>query len=55
MKIQALAKEELLRELNTTEQGLTDEESKKRLKDFGENIVLEPKKYPGYFNSHRTL
>ena len=49
MKIQALAKEEVLRELNTTEKGLTEEEAEKRLKDFGENVVLEPKKVSRLF------
>jgi len=49
MKIQALAKEEVLRELNTTEQGLTEEEAEKRLKDFGENVVLELKKVSRLF------
>ncbi len=49
MKIQALAKEEVLRELNTTEQGLTVEEAEKRLLDFGDNVVLEPKKVSRLF------
>jgi magnesium-transporting ATPase (P-type) len=49
MKIQALAKEEVLRELNTKEHGLTQEEAEKRLKDFGENVVLEPRKVSRLF------
>jgi sodium/potassium-transporting ATPase subunit alpha len=49
MKIQALVKEDVLRELNTAEQGLTQEEAEKRLKDFGENVVLEPKKVSRLF------
>ncbi len=49
MKIQAFAKEEVLRELNTTEQGLTDKEAEKRLMDFGENVVSELKKVSRLF------
>jgi hypothetical protein len=44
MIIQALAKEEVLRELNTTEQGLTEEESKKRLRGFWGKRGLGAKK-----------
>ncbi len=44
MKIQALTKEEVLRTLNTTEQGLTKREVQKRLSTFGENVISERKK-----------
>jgi sodium/potassium-transporting ATPase subunit alpha len=46
MKIWALTKEEVLQELKTTEQGLTDEEARKRLLDLGENVIPEKKKIP---------
>lgn len=44
MKIQALAREDVFRELDTSEQGLTEEEARKRLSDFGENIITERKR-----------
>ncbi len=46
MKISNLTKEEVLAELNTTEQGLTEEEAKTRLIDFGENVLPEKRKKP---------
>ncbi|MCX9012037.1 MAG: cation-transporting P-type ATPase [Candidatus Methanoperedens sp.] len=44
MKIQALSKEDIFRELNTSEQGLTEREAQKRLLDFGENRISERKR-----------
>ncbi|SNQ59321.1 cation-transporting P-type ATPase [Candidatus Methanoperedens nitratireducens] len=44
MKIQALDREDVFRELDTTPQGLTEEEARKRLSDFGENIISEKKR-----------
>ncbi|KCZ71720.1 P-type ATPase, translocating [Candidatus Methanoperedens nitroreducens] len=49
MRIQTLSKEEVLRELHTTEQGLTEKEARKRLLDFGENEIAERKKVPWLF------
>lgn len=54
MNIQALTKEEVLFKLNTREEGLTEPEAKKRLSDFGENVLTERKKTPLVlqFSSH---
>jgi sodium/potassium-transporting ATPase subunit alpha len=54
MKIHALLKEDVFRELNTGEQGLTEGEAEKRLSDFGENVVMEKKKVSRLiqFSSH---
>lgn len=44
MKIHNLTKEEVLAELHTAEQGLTEEEAGRRLLDFGENVIPKRKK-----------
>jgi len=49
VRIQTLSKEEVLRELHTTEQGLTEKEARKRLLDFGENEIAERKKVSWLF------
>src|SRR4030042_3247677 len=49
MKINNLAKDEVLRSLVTTENGLTEEEAKKRFLEFGPNEIQEVKKKPLYF------
>jgi sodium/potassium-transporting ATPase subunit alpha len=49
VRIHALSKEDLFIELDTTEKGLTDGEAKKRLLDFGENVLSERKKIPLIF------
>ncbi len=36
-----LSKEEVLKELNTTEQGLCEKEAQKRLKEFGPNVITQ--------------
>lgn len=36
-------KEEVLRQFNTTEEGLTDEEAQKRLKEYGYNELTQKK------------
>src|SRR4030043_638006 len=46
MKINNLAKDEVLRSLVTTENGLTEEEAKKRFLEFGPNEIQEVKKKP---------
>jgi sodium/potassium-transporting ATPase subunit alpha len=46
VKIQTLTKEEVLRKLNTKEEGLGDTEAEKRLLDFGENVLTERRKTP---------
>lgn len=45
MKVWALTKKEVLQELKTSEQGLTDDEARKRLLDLGENVIPEKKKF----------
>src|SRR4030043_1128855 len=49
MKINNLAKDEVLRSLVTTENGLTEEEAKKRFLEFGPNEIQEVKKKPLIF------
>lgn len=44
MKIHTLSKEQVLRELNTTELGLTSKEAERRLVDFSENVIVKRKK-----------
>src|SRR4030065_1699613 len=44
MKINNLPKEEVLRSLVTSENGLTEEEAKKRFLEFGPNEIQEVKK-----------
>jgi len=46
MKIHNLSKEEVFRSLVTTYQGLTEEEAKKRLLEFGPNEIKETRKTP---------
>jgi sodium/potassium-transporting ATPase subunit alpha len=46
MKINSLSKEEALHSLVTSENGLTDEEVKKRFLEFGPNEIKEGKKKP---------
>ncbi len=46
MKINNLAKEEVFRSLVTSESGLTEDEAKRRLKEFGYNEIKEVKKKP---------
>ncbi|MDI6729458.1 MAG: cation-transporting P-type ATPase, partial [Thermodesulfovibrionales bacterium] len=46
MKINNLKKEEVLRNLVTSENGLTEEEAKKRFSEFGPNEIKEVKKTP---------
>ncbi|HLA00953.1 MAG TPA: cation-transporting P-type ATPase, partial [Thermodesulfovibrionales bacterium] len=46
MKINNLAKDEVLRSLVATENGLTEEEAKKRFLEFGPNEIQEVKKKP---------
>jgi len=46
MKINNLKKEEVLRSLVTSENGLTDEEAKRRFLEFGPNELKEVKKTP---------
>src|SRR4030043_959565 len=46
MKINNLPKEEVLRSLVTSENGLTEEEAKKRFLEFGPNEIQEVKKKP---------
>lgn len=46
MKINNLKKEEVLRDLVTSEDGLTEEEAKKRFSEFGPNEIKEAKKTP---------
>ncbi len=46
MKINNLTKDEVLRSLVTTENGLTEEEAKKRFLEFGPNEIQEVKKKP---------
>ena len=46
MKINNLAKEEVLRSLVTSENGLTEEEAKKRFLEFGPNEIQEVRKKP---------
>ncbi len=46
MKINNLANEEVLRSLVTSENGLTEEEAKKRFLEFGPNEIQEVKKKP---------
>lgn len=46
MKINNLEKEEVLRNLVTSENGLTDEEAKRRFLEFGPNELKEVKKTP---------
>ncbi|MBN1762358.1 MAG: cation-transporting P-type ATPase [Methanomicrobia archaeon] len=43
MKIHTLSKEQVLRELNTTELGLTSKEAERRLGDFGANVIVKRK------------
>ena len=40
----AMTKDEILKELNTTEQGLTTKECKKRIEKYGQNILPKKKK-----------
>jgi sodium/potassium-transporting ATPase subunit alpha len=56
VRIHALTEEDLFIELNTTEQGLTEKDARKRLLDFGENVLTEKKKTPMLlqFASHLT-
>lgn len=46
MKINNLKKEEVLRNLVTSENGLTEEEAKRRFSEFGPNEIKEAKKTP---------
>jgi sodium/potassium-transporting ATPase subunit alpha len=46
MKINNLKKEEVLRNLVTSENGLTEDEAKKRFSEFGPNEIKEAKKTP---------
>ncbi|MBI5213466.1 MAG: cation-transporting P-type ATPase [Nitrospirae bacterium] len=46
MKINNLTKEEVFRNLVTSENGLSEEEAKKRLSEFGANEIKEAKKTP---------
>jgi sodium/potassium-transporting ATPase subunit alpha len=46
MKINNLTKEEVLRNLVTSENGLSEEEARKRLLEFGHNEIKETKKTP---------
>ncbi len=46
MKINNLKKEEVFRNLVTSENGLTEEEAKKRFSEFGPNEIKEAKKTP---------
>jgi sodium/potassium-transporting ATPase subunit alpha len=46
MKINNLKKEEVLRNLVTSENGLTEDEAKKRFSEFGPNEIKEVKKTP---------
>ena len=46
MKINNLPKEEVLRNLVTSEKGLTEEEARKRLLEFGPNEIREVRKKP---------
>ncbi|HED00772.1 MAG TPA: cation-transporting P-type ATPase [Proteobacteria bacterium] len=46
MKINSLTKEEVLRNLVTSESGLTEEESQKRFLEFGPNEIREVRKTP---------
>ncbi|HBG93447.1 MAG TPA: ATPase [Nitrospiraceae bacterium] len=48
MKIHNLTKEEALRTLVTSENGLSEEEAKRRLSEFGFNEIKEAKKKPLY-------
>ncbi|MCG2813413.1 MAG: cation-transporting P-type ATPase, partial [Thermodesulfovibrionales bacterium] len=48
MKIHNLTKEEVLRTLVTSENGLSEEEAKRRLSEFGFNEIKEAKKKPLY-------
>jgi len=48
MKINNLTKEEVFHTLVTSKDGLTEEEAKKRLKEFGPNEIEEVKKTPVY-------
>jgi sodium/potassium-transporting ATPase subunit alpha len=49
MKINNLAKEEVFRSLVTSEEGLTEDEAKRRLNEFGYNEIEEVKKKPIIF------
>jgi sodium/potassium-transporting ATPase subunit alpha len=49
MKIQTLTREEVLHELKTAEEGLTENEATKRLLDFGKNVIAEKKRVPKLF------
>lgn len=46
MKINNLTKEEVFRNLVTSDKGLSEEEAKKRLLEFGLNEIREEKKTP---------
>ncbi|NOY39956.1 MAG: cation-transporting P-type ATPase, partial [Nitrospirae bacterium] len=46
MKINGLAREEVLHTLVTSEEGLTEEEAKKRFEEFGPNEIREVKRTP---------
>jgi len=46
MKINNLSKEDVLRSLVTSVNGLTEDEAKRRLKEFGYNDIEEVKKKP---------
>ena len=48
MKIHNLTKEEVLRTLVTSENGLSEEEAKRRLSEFGFNEIKEARKKPLY-------